>query len=155
MTALERIDATIGDKTGTLVLRHVGGFANGAATADIEVLADFGSGDFAGVTGSGTMIAGQIVPNLPGSADHDGHAAELKPCQRPFSVFHLGLLSLHKPEHPHQEFQRRELGSIGKARVYRLSLRPPEILRDLSSVWDFSRGVGGPATRMEGNGLRS
>lgn len=57
LTALERIDATIGERTGQLVLRHTGGFADGAATADIEVLAQHGTGDFAGVTGTGSMRA--------------------------------------------------------------------------------------------------
>ena len=57
LTALERIDARIGQRAGCLVLRHVGGFADGAATADIEVLAEFGTGDFAGVQGTGSMRA--------------------------------------------------------------------------------------------------
>lgn len=57
LTALERIDARVGERSGCLVLRHVGGFADGAATADIEVLADFGTGDFAGVAGVGSMRA--------------------------------------------------------------------------------------------------
>ncbi|CAN5770042.1 hypothetical protein BH24ACT5_BH24ACT5_16780 [soil metagenome] len=57
LAAIERIDATVGEREGALVLRHVGGFEDGAATADIEVLADFGTGDFAGVTGRGSMRA--------------------------------------------------------------------------------------------------
>lgn len=67
VTAIERIDATIGDRTGCLVLRHTGGFSDGAATADIEVLAEYGTGDFAGVTGTGTMRAdpsGTMTLNL-------------------------------------------------------------------------------------------
>jgi uncharacterized glyoxalase superfamily protein PhnB len=54
---VERLDATIGDRSGTLVLQHVGRFADGAATADITVVADYGTGDFAGVGGAGSMRA--------------------------------------------------------------------------------------------------
>lgn len=57
VVGIERVEATIGDRSGTLVLRHVGQFADGAATADITVMAEYGAGDFAGVTGSGAMRA--------------------------------------------------------------------------------------------------
>lgn len=56
-TSLERLDCTIGERSGTLVLRSVGGYADGAATGDLEVLAAYGTGDFAGVEGKGTMRA--------------------------------------------------------------------------------------------------
>ena len=69
LVALERIDATIGDRSGCILLRHVGQFADGAATADIEVLPEFGTGDFAGVSGTGTMRAD---PSGTMSLDLDG-----------------------------------------------------------------------------------
>lgn len=56
-TALERLECTIGERSGTIVLRAVGGYADGAATGDLEVLAAYGTGDFAGVEGKGTMRA--------------------------------------------------------------------------------------------------
>jgi hypothetical protein len=57
VVGVERLAATIGERTGTLLLRHVGGFAEGAATATIEIVGDHGTGDFATVGGSGTMRA--------------------------------------------------------------------------------------------------
>lgn len=54
---IERLAATIGTRSGTLVLRHVGRFADGAATSDIEVVAAYGTDDFAGVAGTGGMRA--------------------------------------------------------------------------------------------------
>jgi hypothetical protein len=54
---LERIDATVAGRSGTLVLRHVGAFADGAATADLTVVAGAGSGDLAATTGTGHFRA--------------------------------------------------------------------------------------------------
>ena len=48
---------TIGERTGTFVLRHVGSFADGAAKADVEVVDGTGTEDLTGVTGSGTFVA--------------------------------------------------------------------------------------------------
>ncbi len=66
---VERIQATIGDRNGTIVLRHVGTFADGAARADLVVVAGSGSGDFAGVSGNGDLVAdpaGRISLELTG-----------------------------------------------------------------------------------------
>lgn len=53
--ALERVKGTVDGRSGGLVLRHVGTFADGAANSDLTVVG--GSGDFAGAGGSGTMVA--------------------------------------------------------------------------------------------------
>jgi Protein of unknown function (DUF3224) len=52
---VERIRGTIGERTGTIVLQHVGSFSGGAATADLSVLS--GTGDFDGATGTGDFRA--------------------------------------------------------------------------------------------------
>lgn len=53
--AMERVDATVDGRSGGLVLRHVGTFADGAANSELTVVG--GSGDFAGAGGTGTMVA--------------------------------------------------------------------------------------------------
>lgn len=57
VVGIERLSATVDGRSGTLVLRHVGRFADGAATADIEVIPTQGTHDFAGVAGTGSMKA--------------------------------------------------------------------------------------------------
>ena len=57
VVGLERLTCEIGDREGTIVIRHVGGFDGGAATADLLVVPEAGSGDFEGVSGNGTMKA--------------------------------------------------------------------------------------------------
>jgi hypothetical protein len=52
---IERVAGTAGGKTGGLVFRHIGTFTDGAATSELTVVG--GSGDFQGVTGSGSMVA--------------------------------------------------------------------------------------------------
>ncbi len=54
---IERIDGSVGDRRGTLVLRHVGTYAADAAKAELVVLAGCGSGDFSGVGGTGDLLA--------------------------------------------------------------------------------------------------
>jgi hypothetical protein len=54
---VERIRGTIAGRQGTVVLRHVGGFEDGAAKAELTVVAGAGSGDLAGATGSGSFLA--------------------------------------------------------------------------------------------------
>jgi hypothetical protein len=54
---MERISGEIGGRTGTLVLRHVGEYRDGAATASLEVVAGCASGELAGVEGSGELVA--------------------------------------------------------------------------------------------------
>jgi hypothetical protein len=54
---IERIDGSIGDRRGTLALRHVGTYGADAAKAELVVLAGCGSGDFSGVAGTGDFLA--------------------------------------------------------------------------------------------------
>lgn len=53
--AMERVNGSIGGRTGGLVLRHIGTFTDGAAKSDLTVIG--GSGDFEGAAGTGTMVA--------------------------------------------------------------------------------------------------
>jgi hypothetical protein len=53
--AMERVNGTVGGRSGGLVLRHIGTFADGAAKSDLTVVG--GSGDFEGATGTGSMVA--------------------------------------------------------------------------------------------------
>jgi hypothetical protein len=52
---IERIRGTVGGRAGTLVLRHVGTFRDGAAKAELTVVS--GTGDLDGATGSGSFVA--------------------------------------------------------------------------------------------------
>jgi hypothetical protein len=52
---LERITGSVGGNHGSLVLRHVGSYADGVAKADLAVVS--GTGQLADVTGHGTMVA--------------------------------------------------------------------------------------------------
>ncbi len=64
---IERITGAVGGKDGALVLQGVGTFADGAATADLTVVG--ASGDLAGTTGSGRMVAdpaGRVTLELGG-----------------------------------------------------------------------------------------
>ncbi len=54
---IERVTGTFGGKDGTLVLEHVGTFADGVATADLSVVEGAGTGDVAGLKGSGDLVA--------------------------------------------------------------------------------------------------
>lgn len=54
---LERFDGRIGDDTGTLVLRHVGTYEDGAATAALAIITGAGTGELTGVTGTGEFRA--------------------------------------------------------------------------------------------------
>lgn len=51
----EQVRAELAEKKGTFVLRHEGTFANGAASAQVEVVAGSGTGDFAGIKGAGRI----------------------------------------------------------------------------------------------------
>ena len=62
---LERIKGTIGGRRGSLVLQHVGTFADGAATATLTVVS--GTDELKGATGSGDFVAdpaGRITLDL-------------------------------------------------------------------------------------------
>ena len=54
---LERFTGTVAGRSGTMVLLHHGSYQDGAATAELTVLPDCGSGDLAGVTGAGDFRA--------------------------------------------------------------------------------------------------
>jgi hypothetical protein len=54
---LERVSGTIDGRQGTLVLQHVGSFEDGAATAELTVLAGASGGDLAAATGRGDFVA--------------------------------------------------------------------------------------------------
>jgi hypothetical protein len=65
---IERIRGSFGGKDGTLVLRHVGSFEDGAAVAALEVLS--GTGAWSGVTGDGDFRAapaGSVTLRLDGA----------------------------------------------------------------------------------------
>ena len=61
---LERIVGTVGGRTGTLVLQHVGAYDNGAATAQLRVVDRCGTGELAGATGT---AASSPIPPAPSS----------------------------------------------------------------------------------------
>jgi hypothetical protein len=52
---IERISGTVGGRSGSLVLQHVGAFADGAATAELTVVS--GAGELDGVGGDGDFRA--------------------------------------------------------------------------------------------------
>jgi hypothetical protein len=54
---LERIIGTVGEREGTLVVQHVGRFEDGAAKAELTVVAGSCSGDLSAARGSGTFVA--------------------------------------------------------------------------------------------------
>jgi hypothetical protein len=66
---IERISGTIGGRAGTLVLQHVGTYADGAAQADLTVVSGAGTGQLAGSSGSGALLAdptGKVSLDLEG-----------------------------------------------------------------------------------------
>jgi hypothetical protein len=54
---LERIVGKVGNRKGTLVLQHVGSYADGTATAKLSVVEGSGSDDLKGATGDGEFTA--------------------------------------------------------------------------------------------------
>jgi hypothetical protein len=54
---LERISGTVADQEGTLVLQHVGTYENGAAKAELSIVAGANSGDLAETNGRGDFLA--------------------------------------------------------------------------------------------------
>ena len=52
---LERIQGTIGGRRGSLVLQHVGNFADGAAKAKLTIVT--GTDELEGATGGGELVA--------------------------------------------------------------------------------------------------
>ena len=54
---MERIVGIIGGREGSVVLQHVGSFADGAATAALTIVSDGSSGALVGATGDGDFRA--------------------------------------------------------------------------------------------------
>ena len=54
---LERIQGTLGGKTGTFVLEHIGGDDGNEARGRVTILAGSGTGELAGLRGSGEALA--------------------------------------------------------------------------------------------------
>ncbi len=54
---MERISGQIRGRSGTLMLRHVGQYRDGSATADLDVLSGCASGELAGTEGRGEFVA--------------------------------------------------------------------------------------------------
>lgn len=57
-TGLERITGTIGGRSGSVVVEARGVFAEGTATTTLTVVPGSGSGELAGIRGSGGYVAG-------------------------------------------------------------------------------------------------
>jgi hypothetical protein len=54
---LERITGQVGERDGTLVLQHVGSYADGAAKAKLVVIEGANSGSLKSATGDGNFLA--------------------------------------------------------------------------------------------------
>ena len=52
-----RLDGRIGERTGALVLQSTGAFDGKEAAGPVEIVAGSGTGELAGITGSGTFSA--------------------------------------------------------------------------------------------------
>ena len=61
-TGIEHLTGRIGNRSGTLVLQHVGRFADGVATADVTVVPGASSDELAGAQGTGRFAA-ETGPN--------------------------------------------------------------------------------------------
>lgn len=51
--AMEKVDGELGGRTGSFLLRHVGRFQDGVVSGTFEVVPESGTGELAGLTGSG------------------------------------------------------------------------------------------------------
>ena len=56
-TGIERIAGTVDGREGTLVLRHIGAYEDGAARSAVEVVGSSGSDGLAAVRGAGDFVA--------------------------------------------------------------------------------------------------
>ncbi len=54
---LERVTGTFADQRGSVILQHVGTFAEGAARGTLRVVAGSGTGDLVGARGDGDFLA--------------------------------------------------------------------------------------------------
>ena len=57
-TGFEKVVGSLGGRTGSFVLRHTGSYDGERATAEYEVVPGSGTGDLAGVSGTGGFSAG-------------------------------------------------------------------------------------------------
>ncbi|MER6530506.1 DUF3224 domain-containing protein [Streptomyces sp. NPDC001508] len=62
-TALERVTGRIGDRSGSFVLQVTGTTGGGTAKATLEVLEGSGTGELAGLRGTGTYFCDNPGPN--------------------------------------------------------------------------------------------
>jgi hypothetical protein len=60
----EVVEATIGDRTGTFVLSASGDHRDGVAKTDVTIVPDSGTGDLAGIAGSGSYAADAMEYSL-------------------------------------------------------------------------------------------
>jgi hypothetical protein len=54
---LERVIGRLGGKSGTFVLQYTGGYAEGVASGEVEVVGGSGTGELQSLSGRGTAIA--------------------------------------------------------------------------------------------------
>ena len=56
---LERVTGQLSGKSGTFAIEYHGGYANGTASGDLDVIAGSGTGQLEGLRGHGKAVAGQ------------------------------------------------------------------------------------------------
>lgn len=59
---LEQVSGSVDGRSGTMVLQHVGTFAQGAARSTWTIVAGAGTDGLAGLRGSGSYVAGHGAP---------------------------------------------------------------------------------------------
>lgn len=59
---LEHVSGSVGGKSGSFVIRHVGAFENGQAASTWSVVADSGTGELARLRGFGQYVARHTGP---------------------------------------------------------------------------------------------
>ncbi|WP_455221016.1 DUF3224 domain-containing protein [Kaarinaea lacus] len=57
-TGFERVIGTVGGKTGSFVFQHSGNYRNGEMTQESVILPGSGTGELAGIKGTGNITAG-------------------------------------------------------------------------------------------------
>ena len=57
-SGFEKVEGTLGGKTGSFVLRHTGSYDGETATAEYEVVPGSGTGELAGLSGTGGFSVG-------------------------------------------------------------------------------------------------
>jgi uncharacterized protein DUF3224 len=67
----QRFEGTIGEREGAFVMESLGEFDGELATASLTVMAGHGTGDLAGIDGSGTTAA-PMGPNGTYTLNYDG-----------------------------------------------------------------------------------